>query len=90
MQSTFFDKTFRDEKGDFVIAQPPNIPISIWFLASASQLIFPTGDLQAGLNLIAVASLFIWSVLELLEGVNYFRKGLGAIGLFGLIMLIIQ
>ncbi len=90
MQNTFFDKTFRDDKGDFVIAQPPNVPISIWFLASVSKLIFPTGELYAGLNLIAVVSLFIWSVLELLTGVNYFRKGLGAIVSVGLMMSIIQ
>ena len=90
MQNTFFDKTFRDNKGDLVIAQPPNIPISVWFLASASKLIFPTGDINAGLNLIAVVSLFIWAMLELLVGVNYFRKGLGAIVLVALTMSIIK
>lgn len=90
MQNTFVDKAFRDDKGEFVIIQPPNIPLITWSLATALKFVFPTGELNGGLNLIAVTFLFIWSGLELLEGVNYFRKGLGALVLIGLIISIIQ
>ena len=85
MNNTSLDKIFRDDKGDFVIAQPPNLPITIWFAASILKLVFPKGDLYTGLDFVAVASLTIWSFLEIFQGVNYFRKGLGVVVLIGLI-----
>ncbi|MCY7336444.1 MAG: hypothetical protein LH613_09580, partial [Chamaesiphon sp.] len=69
MKKTSLDKIFRDDKGDFVIAQPPNLPIIIWFTASILKLVFPQGDLYTGLDFVAVASLTIWSFLEIFQGV---------------------
>ena len=59
------DTIFRDEKGEFVIIQPPNPPIIIWSTASILKLVFPKGDLYTGLDFIAVGSLTIWSFLEI-------------------------
>lgn len=85
MNNISFDKFFRDDKGEFVIAQPPNLPIIVWFTASILKLVFSKGDLYTGLDFVAVASLTIWSFLEIFQGVNYFRKGLGVVVLIGLI-----
>ena len=86
MNNTSLDKIFRDDKGEFVIIQPPNLPISIWFIASILKLVFPRGNLYTGLDFVAVGSLTIWSFLEIFQGVNYFRKGLGVVVLIGLIV----
>ena len=85
MNNISLDKIFRNDKGEFVIAQPPNLPLIIWFIASLLKLVFPKGDLYTGLDFLAVGSLTIWSFLEIFQGVNYFRKGLGIVVLIGLI-----
>lgn len=83
--STFLDRIFRDDRGEIVIGQAPNLPLIIWFAASVLKFAFPKGDIYAGLDFVAVGSLTIWSVLEIFQGVNYFRKGLGLVVLIGLI-----
>jgi hypothetical protein len=83
--STFFDRIFRDDKGKVVIGQAPNLPIIIWFAASVLKLAFQRGGIYAGLDFVALVSLTVWSLLEIFQGVNYFRKGLGIIVLIGLI-----
>ncbi|WP_373545422.1 hypothetical protein [Chamaesiphon sp.] len=85
MNNTFLDAIFRDDKGNFVIIQPPNLPIIIWFTASILKLVFSKGNLYTGLDFVAVGALTIWSFLEIFQGVNYFRKGLGVVVLIGLI-----
>ncbi len=85
MQPSFLDRIFRDDKGEFVIGQMPNLPIIIWFVASILKLVFPKGNIYAGLDFVAAASLTIWSLLEIFQGVNYFRKGLGIVVLISLI-----
>jgi hypothetical protein len=86
MQNTWFDEFFRDKDGNIVIVQPPNLPISIWSVASILKLIFPTGSINGGLELIATVSLFVWSLAELFQGDSNFRRSLGAIALVGLIV----
>jgi hypothetical protein len=85
MENTFFDKTFRDREGKIVIAQMPNLPIIVWISASLLGLIFTTGKINTGLNLVAFGSLFTWAWEELFQGVNYFRRTLGLIVLIGAI-----
>jgi hypothetical protein len=41
------------------------------------KIVFTTGRINTGLEMIAFASLFTWAWGELFEGVNYFRRGLG-------------
>ncbi|MER3432480.1 MAG: hypothetical protein C4288_03385 [Leptolyngbya sp. ERB_1_1] len=77
MQSTVFDRTFRDSEGKIVIAQKPNLPILVWGTASLLQLIGLDGKFQTALELIAFGSLFTWAWLEVFQGVNYFRRALG-------------
>jgi hypothetical protein len=85
-----FDKVFRDSEGQIVIAQKPNIPIIVWFVASLLKLIFTTGKINLGLDVIAFGSLVIWACLELFQGVNYFRRALGLIVIVSLFASKIQ
>ena len=85
MEDTLFNRTFRDENGNIVIGQPPNPPLWVWTAATLLKLLFTTGNIYKGLDLIAFGSLFTWAWLELFEGVNYFRR---ALGLFVLITVI--
>ncbi|NEU75280.1 hypothetical protein PI95_022635 [Hassallia byssoidea VB512170] len=77
MNNTLFDKIFRDSDGNIVIAQTPNLPIILWVTASLLKLVFPTGEINTGLDVLAFGSLFTWAWLELFQGVNYFRRALG-------------
>jgi hypothetical protein len=86
MNNTLFDRFFRDGTGDIIIGQPPNLPIVIWGVASLLRLIFKTGQIDFGLNLLATGALLVWAILELFQGVNYFRRILGAIVLIGLLV----
>jgi hypothetical protein len=86
MNSTFIDNFFRDRNGEIVIIQPPNIPILVWFTASVLKLVFKTGQINLGLEILETGSLFVWAILELFQGVNYFRRSLGAIVLVWLLV----
>jgi hypothetical protein len=90
MNNAFLDDFFRDSNGKIVIGQPPNLPILIWGGASILQLIFKTGQINFGLDLLATGSLLVWAMLELFQGVNYFRRSLGAIVLISLLASKIQ
>ena len=84
-EDTLFDRTFRDSEGNVVIAQPPNLPLIIWIVASLLKLIVITGKINLGLDLVAFGTLFTWAWEELFQGVNYFRRALGLIVLVGLL-----
>jgi hypothetical protein len=90
MNNAFLDNFFRDKNGEIVIGQPPNLPIIIWLVASLLQLLFKTGQVNLGLEILATGSLFVWAILELFQGVNYFRKTLGLIVLISLVASKIQ
>ena len=90
MENTLFNKAFRDSEGNIVLAQTPNLPIIIGIIASLLKIVFPTGQLNVGLELIAFGTLFTWAWQELFQGVNYFRRVLGAFALLGLIVYKLQ
>ncbi|NEQ30011.1 MAG: hypothetical protein F6K04_03260 [Leptolyngbya sp. SIO4C5] len=85
METTLFDRIFRDSSGDIVIAQPPNPPILTWLAATLLNLLPTSGNVQAGLEAIAFGALFTWAWMELFQGVNYFRRSLGLLVLLGAI-----
>lgn len=86
MEGTFFDKIFRDEEGKIVLVQIPNLPVIIGVITSLLKMVFTTGKLYTGLDIIAFGTLFTWAWEELFQGVNYFRRALGAVALLGLIL----
>lgn len=66
---------FKDKNGKVVIGQFPSVLISLWVVLLVLNLFMHNknvDDLQA-------AVLFAWAYLELTQGVNYFRKTLGAV-----------
>lgn len=75
MNTNVFDTIFRDQNDDIVIAQPPNLTLSIWMGASLLQLAFTSEPIHRGQEIVAFASLLTWSFAE----VNYFRRGLGLV-----------
>jgi hypothetical protein len=90
MNNTFFDNFFRDSNGEIVISEPPNLPLIIWLAASLLKLIYKAGQINVGLDILAAGSLFVWAMLELFQGVNYFRRTLGLIVLVALLASKIQ
>ncbi|MEA1832897.1 hypothetical protein U8607_12480 [Methylobacterium durans] len=83
------DWAFRDrETGRITVAQWPNAPL--WLFAAGSLAAHLMGsDDGAGrvLRLAATACLVVWSVDEIVRGVNPWRRILGAGVLGGVILL---
>ncbi len=90
MENTFFNQVFRDTEGKIVLAQMPNLPLIVWIGASLLKIIFTTGRINIGLDILAFGSLFTWAWEELFKGVNYFRRALGFVFLIGLMVWKIQ
>jgi hypothetical protein len=90
MNSTLFDRLFRNNTGEIVIAQAPNIPILVWISATLLKLVFKTGQVKIALDILALGSLFYWSFLEITQGATYFRRDLGVIVLIALIVSVIE
>lgn len=90
MENTFFNQVFRDDEGKIVLGQPPNLPIIVWITATLLKMIFATGRINTGLEVIAFGTLFTWAWEELFQGVNYFRRALGFIVIISLIVSKIQ
>ncbi len=90
MENTLLDRTFKDDSGNIVIAQPPNLPLLVALGATALKFIVPPGNLALVVDAVAFGAWFTWSWLELFDGVNYFRRGLGLVVLLSIIVLQIQ
>lgn len=78
---------FRNRKtGEITIAQVPNLPLVVFLVAFGLRwLLDPSGGLRTGLDVVAVVALVIWSVDEIVRGVNPWRRVLGAAVLGGLV-----
>jgi hypothetical protein len=86
-QPNLVDRIFRDSQGNIVIAQPPNLPLLVGITAILLRFALGSSPIHAALGLVAFGSGFTWAWLELFDGVNYFRRALGAISLVGIIAL---
>jgi hypothetical protein len=78
MENNLFNDIFRDQEGKVVLAQMPNLPLITWIVASLLKIIFTTGKINIGLEVLAFGALFTWAWEELFQGVNYFRRTLGS------------
>jgi hypothetical protein len=85
MENNLFNDIFRDQEGKVVLAQMPNLPLITWIVASLLKIIFTTGKINIGLEVLAFGALFTWAWEELFQGVNYFRRTLGLLVLVALI-----
>lgn len=76
MQHDLWDKIWRDQQGKVVVFQWPNAWLIGWAVLAVASLM-TSGHLADILSWASHLSLIVWSVLELLKGVNYFRRALG-------------
>ncbi len=65
--------------GRIVVGQMPNMTLTIFAVAwTASKVVHPPGLTGRALPWVASASLALWSLDELIRGVNPWRRTLGA------------
>jgi hypothetical protein len=74
-------KFFKDKDGRVVIFQSPNIPIIVWLCSLVLSRITPEPLTRMILGRVSMLALVLWALLELVWGVNYFRR------VFGLVVL---
>jgi uncharacterized membrane protein len=84
-----WDKFWRDKNGHFVIWQLPNAPLIAWAILTVISL-FYNGTTANVFSWLGTSALVIWSILEILKGVNYFRRVLGLVILVFSILSIIN
>ena len=75
----FFDKCFKDKHGRLALTAAPNLPIIIWAVAALASHLVSHGTVHGILNFIAHVAITWWALLEIFQGVNYFRRALGAV-----------
>jgi len=91
VRTGFVDWMFRSRKtGRITVAQVPNWPLAVWFLASVVRwLAHPQGWVHAVLVVVASAALALWAVDEAWRGVNPFRRLLGFAALAWLVFSLV-
>jgi hypothetical protein len=79
---------FRDpETGELVVAQLPNLPLSVWLAATLARLVLtPHGSTGTALSVVGTVSLAVWAVLEVARGDSPFRRVLGGLVLSGVVI----
>jgi hypothetical protein len=75
-QRTFVDRCFKDKNGQVVLAQNPNWPLIVWLVSAVASIVLH-GKLLDACQIIGFLALLIWSLLEIIQGINYFRRLLG-------------
>jgi len=66
------------------IIQKPNPPLLVAIAAFLIKIIFAKGLVHHLGDVLLTVSLIVWSYLEVMKGVNWFRKLLGAIVLISI------
>lgn len=74
-----WDRFWRDKHGRIVIWQAPNPPLYGWLVFMLLGRIIKTGPVHNGASFVSAVFLLIWAYLELTDGVNYFRRAVGAV-----------
>ena len=85
--ATALDRFFRNPKtGRLVIAQPPNIALGIFLIATAVRVLLdPEGTAGTVTSVVRNLSLGWWAVDEVVRGESPFRRVLGAVVLVALV-----
>ena len=87
---SLWEDFWRDKHGDVVIWQTPNAFLIGWALLTIISLFLNNGSVADLFTWLGMASLVIWSLLEIFKGVNYFRRILGAVVLILILLSIIH
>jgi hypothetical protein len=70
----------------FVLVQLPNAPLWVGLAGSVVAGVTDDGVVHDGARVVATVGLAVWAAMELLQGVNWFRRVLGAAFLVYLIV----
>lgn len=73
---SLWSKTWRNRQGRIIIWQMPNLPLIAWAVLTVLSLLV-SGRLADVFSWLGSAALITWSLLEIFQGVNYFRRALG-------------
>ena len=77
---------FKDDEGRIVLWQSPSIPLYGWIVFQVLAQLLSKGHLKNGCEQLSMALLYTWAYLEVMQGVNYFRRLLGLIVLVALVI----
>ena len=68
------------DTGEIVVAQWPNLPLSVFLAATAARLLFqPDGTAGTVVSIVSTTAIVVWAVLEIAAGSSPFRRVLGAV-----------
>ena len=81
-----FDRLFRTVEGRIVIAQFPNWPLWTWLGATVLESVAFLAPWQRPLYWMGSLALVWWAYLEIVDGVNGFRRMLGSLVLIYIIL----
>lgn len=84
-----WDKVWKNDHGEYVIWQRPNIWLIGWAVLTVVSL-FLNGAAFSLVWYVALAVLAVWSLLEIFKGANYFRRALGAVVLLAVIAMVFK
>jgi hypothetical protein len=74
-----WDKFWRDHHGSMVVFQMPNVWLIAWLVLEVVSLLVASHRVEIVSWWLATAALAVWALLEIFQGVNYFRRLLGLI-----------
>jgi hypothetical protein len=75
------------ETREIVVAQPPNLPLWIFTVATATRLVFhPHGGVGTAVSVVGGVALAWWAIDEIIRGESPFRRTLGGVVLAGMVL----
>jgi hypothetical protein len=83
-QQSIIHTFFRDDDGNIVIWQVPNVPLIVAMVSAVLQLL-TNGRFSDLAGLIFFGSIFTWAWLEIAYGVSLFRRVLGLLVLVAIV-----
>lgn len=82
----FWHRCWHDKQGAPVVTQNPNLPLLVWLVCLPLGLLVYDGPWHVIISSIGTFAISVWAILELFQGVTYFRQLLGLIVLAGVIV----
>lgn len=73
-----WNKFWKDRSGKVVIWQTPNLLLFAWIILALILGVIDKGRPEQLIQILASLLLGVWAILEIISGVNYFRRLLGA------------
>jgi len=74
---SLWDKIWRNEDGDVVIWQWPNIWLIAWAGVNFVSIFVSSRGVSKAIWWVGFVLLMVWAILEITKGANYFRRALG-------------